>query len=130
MESTILVRHVTAEVRTGFGLFTQNLETLLGRFDPSLYEHFESDPAGSQKRLEEATGEQGLLLFSVQAHAKLLNLVGAPRKARQYTLGNPLIAMTMTQHDIRAGLYAPLRMLVYEADDRSVKVEYDLPSTL
>jgi len=42
----------------------------------------------------------------------------------------PLIASTMTRHDIRAGLYAPLHVLVFEAGDMSVHVEYDLPSTL
>jgi uncharacterized protein (DUF302 family) len=52
------------------------------------------------------------------------------RKARQYVIGNPLIAVTMTRQDIRAGLYAPLRILVYEAEDRSTRVEYDLPSSL
>jgi len=36
----------------------------------------------------------------------------------------------MTRHDIRAGLYAPLRVFVYEADDRSTRIEYDRPSSL
>jgi uncharacterized protein (DUF302 family) len=37
--------------------------------------------------------------------------------------------MQMTQHDIRAGLYAPLRVLVYENDDGKTCVEYDKPSS-
>jgi uncharacterized protein (DUF302 family) len=36
----------------------------------------------------------------------------------------------MTEHDIRAALYAPLRVLVYEDADSKLQVEYDLPSTL
>ena len=36
----------------------------------------------------------------------------------------------MTRHDIRAGLYAPLRLLVYEADDHSTYIEFDKPSSL
>jgi uncharacterized protein (DUF302 family) len=36
----------------------------------------------------------------------------------------------MTRHDIRAALYAPLRVLIYEADDRSTRVEFDQPSSL
>ena len=36
----------------------------------------------------------------------------------------------MTQHDIRAGLYAPLRVLIYENDDGKTCVEYDRPSSL
>ena len=36
----------------------------------------------------------------------------------------------MTQHDIRAGLYAPLRVLLYENEDGKPCVEYDKPSSL
>jgi hypothetical protein len=44
--------------------------------------------------------------------------------------GNPLIALQMTQHDIRASLYAPLRVLVYENADGKTCIEYDKPSSL
>ena len=36
----------------------------------------------------------------------------------------------MTIHDIRASLYAPLRMIVYEVEDKKAFAEYDLPSSL
>ena len=36
----------------------------------------------------------------------------------------------MTVHDIRAALYAPLRMIIYEDYNGQVLVEYDQPSTL
>ena len=36
----------------------------------------------------------------------------------------------MTQHDIRAGLYAPLRVLIYEDEKGKTCIEYDKPSTL
>jgi uncharacterized protein (DUF302 family) len=36
----------------------------------------------------------------------------------------------MTEYDIRAALYAPLRVLVYEDTQSKVHVEYDLPSSL
>jgi uncharacterized protein (DUF302 family) len=36
----------------------------------------------------------------------------------------------MTQHDLRAGLYAPLRVLIYENDEGKTCVEYDKPSSL
>jgi uncharacterized protein (DUF302 family) len=48
----------------------------------------------------------------------------------QYLVGNPLFAIQMTQHDIRAGLYAPLRVLIYEDETGKTFVEYDRPSTL
>jgi len=130
MERTIEVRHISIEVNADYEGFTQNLERALGSFDPSLYDDLETDPSSVKKRLEKAVGEEGLMLFIIREHGKLLNILGAPRKAKQYVLGNPLIAIEMTRHDIRAGLYAPLRIFVYEADDHSTWVEYDKPSTL
>ena len=56
-------------------------------------------------------------------------LAGQKRKAIQYIVGNPLFALQMTQHDIRASLYAPLRVL-YENEEGKTCVEYDSPSSL
>ncbi len=108
MERKIEVRHVSLEIDADFDSFTQTLEQALGRFDNSLYKDLGTDPRSVEERLKESAGEEGLMLFNVQEHGKLLNIFGSPRKAKQYVLGNPLIAVTMTRHDIRAGtLCAP-----------------------
>src|SRR5262245_6891766 len=117
MERVIEVRHVSLEVKADFESFTQALEGSLGRFDQSLNKDFESDPRSVEDRLKAAAEEEGLMLFDIQEHCKLLNLIGSPRRAKQYVLGNPLIAVTMTRHDIRAALYVPLRVLVYKDAD-------------
>jgi uncharacterized protein (DUF302 family) len=52
------------------------------------------------------------------------------RKAVQYVVGNPLFALQMTQHDIRASLYAPRRVLLSENEEGKTCVEYDRPSLL
>jgi uncharacterized protein (DUF302 family) len=70
------------------------------------------------------------MLFGTNDHGSLLRLVGQKRKAVQYVVGNPLFALQMTQHDIRAGLYAPLRVLVYEDEQGRTCLEYDKPSSL
>jgi uncharacterized protein (DUF302 family) len=36
----------------------------------------------------------------------------------------------MTQHDLRAGLYAPLRVLIYEQEEGKTCLQYDKPSSL
>jgi Domain of unknown function DUF302 len=54
------------------------------------------------------------MLFGTSDHGALLRLAGQKRKAIQYVVGNPVFALQMTQHDIRASLYAPLRVLIYE----------------
>jgi len=63
-------------------------------------------------------------------HGALLRLTGQKRKAVQYVVGNPLFAFQMTQHDIRASLYAPLRVLIYEDERGRTCLEYDKPSSL
>ena len=70
------------------------------------------------------------MLFDTQNHGALLRLAGQERKAVQYVVGNPLFAFQMTQHDIRASLYAPLRVLLYENGEGKTCVEYDRPSSL
>jgi uncharacterized protein (DUF302 family) len=70
------------------------------------------------------------MLFGTQNHGALLRLAGQNREAVQYVVGNPLIALQMTQHDVRAGLYAPLRVLIYENAEGKACVEYDRPSSL
>jgi uncharacterized protein (DUF302 family) len=129
-EKVIKVKHVTVIVHSTYDQFTKQLEGLIGRYDVSVMVNIEKDPKLVAKQLEAMEGEQGLMLFGVQEHGKLLNIAGAPRKAKQYLIGNPIIASQMTRHDIRAGLYAPLRVLVFEDYDKQVHVEYDLPSTL
>jgi uncharacterized protein (DUF302 family) len=127
----IAVNHVIVEAKVDFGSFTQHLEALLGRFDPSVVKTLlQTDPAAADVRLAQMEGDQGLMIFSMQNHGALFGMVGTARHAIRYNIGNPRVAFRMTQHDIRAGLYAPLSVLVYEISPGTVRVEYDQPSTL
>lgn len=75
-------------------------------------------------------GNSGFMRFDTFDHGKWLRLIGQTAKAVMVILGNPLIARTMLQHDIRAGLNVPVRLLIYEHTDGSTRVAYDLPSSL
>src|SRR5450631_2184338 len=116
MERNIDVRHVSLELEADFEDVTRTLEQFLGRFESDFLKEVATDPRAVEERLKKAAGEEGLMLFEVQDHGGILNLFGTPKKGKQYVLGNPLIAATMTRHDIRAGLYAPLRLFVFEVD--------------
>jgi uncharacterized protein (DUF302 family) len=129
--SQISIEHVRLTVDKPFDAFRAAFEGQLGRFDPSAYEELaHGDPQAVRARLESMTGPSGFMLFRTSDHGALLRLVGKPRKAMQYLLGNPLIAVEMTRHVIGAALYAPLRVLIYEAEGGATCVEYDLPSSL
>jgi uncharacterized protein (DUF302 family) len=75
-------------------------------------------------------GPSGFMLFGTNDHGSLLRLAGQKRKAVQYVVGNPLFALRMTEHDVRAGLYPPLRVLLYEDEEGKTCLEYDRPSSL
>jgi uncharacterized protein (DUF302 family) len=60
----------------------------------------------------------------------LLRVTGHARKAVQYDIGNPLTATRMTQHELPASLYAPLRVVLYENEAGHAVFEYDRPSSL
>ena len=128
----ITIEHIHIETEKPFGEVTAALEARMGRFDPIVYEELQSgaDPEAVRTRLEGMAGSSGFMLFRTSDHGALLRLAGQTKNAFQYLLGNPLFAVRMTQHDIRAGLYAPLRMLVYADDGGKTCIEYDRPSLL
>jgi uncharacterized protein (DUF302 family) len=128
----VTIEHVHVETEKPFGEVTAALEARMGKFDPAVYEELRSgaDPEAVRARLEGMAGPSGFMLFRTSDHGALLRLAGQTKKAVQYLLGNPLFAVRMTQYDIRAGLYAPLRALVYEDAAGKTCVEYDRPSSL
>ncbi len=71
-----------------------------------------------------------LWLFETRDHGSLLAADGGPRKLWQFEIGNPLTAESMTRHRLAAGLYAPLRVVLYEDENGRTVFECDLPSTL
>jgi uncharacterized protein (DUF302 family) len=76
-------------------------------------------------------GTSGFMRFLTVNHGAWLARIGLNAKARMYTIGNPLIARTMLEHDIAAGLNVPVRLMIYEdAASRTTRLTYDLPSSL
>ena len=83
----------------------------------------------SQVKSRESTS--GFMRFLTADHGAWLARIGLNAKARMYTIGNPLIARTMLEHDIAAGLNVPVRLMIYEdAVNRTTRLTYDLPSSL
>ena len=121
--------HATVVVAVEFENFIATFESLLGRYDPTVAAQIRTDPQVADRMLEAMEGEQNLMIFWKLNHGGLFSLIGHSRKALRYTIGNPRIALQMTQHDVGAALYVPFNILVIENDSGSVRVEYDLPSS-
>ena len=126
----VQVLHRAIVVGANYERFTSALEAVLGRFSNDVQEDIVSRPHIAEQRIAAMAGEQGLMIFAIFDHGEALNMAGARRNAKQYLIGNPLTAIQMSQHDIRAALYAPLRVLVYEQKAGQTIVEYDRPSSL
>jgi uncharacterized protein (DUF302 family) len=128
----ITVEHVRVVADKPFDTVIKTFEAQLGQFDPEVYQLLAAgaDAEKVRAKIEAMVGPSGFMLFRTSDHGALLRLAGQKKKAIQYLVGNPLFAIQMTQHDIRASLYAPLRVLIYENEQGKACVEYDKPSSL
>lgn len=89
------------------------------------------DEGEFRSRVEEYIGPSGFTRFLTLDHGDWLKLYGQDAKVIMYTLGNPLIAITMLRHDIRAGLNVPVRLVIYwDEASGTTRLAYDVPSTL
>jgi uncharacterized protein (DUF302 family) len=69
------------------------------------------------------------MLFAVWNHGDWIKKAGIDQKLMRIVIGNPLIAITMLRHDVTAGLFAPVELLILDEDDGS-SLTYVKPSSL
>lgn len=129
METINKVTHIRLALSGTYGNFKTKFETLLNRLEYDWSDKLTTDPESVKKHINEVAGETGLMIFDDQEHGLLFTYYNRTENAIQYSVGNPLVALEMTKHDIRAGLYAPIRVLIYEDHDGQLLAEYDLPSS-
>jgi len=127
-QQTIQVEHVRIEAAKPFAEVKAALEEFVPLLDPVIPEALRQGDIGRAKEALQRGPE--LAIFSARDHGGLLRIVGLARKAVQYEIGNPLTASSMTQHQLPASLYAPLRVLLYENEAGRAVFEYDRPSSL
>jgi len=130
--TAIVIDHIRLTSAKPFDQVRADFERQLGKYDADVYRSSVSggDAEAAKARIGAMAGSSGLMVFAIHEHGALLRIVGLTRKAAQYVVGNPLLAIQMTQHAIGAGLYAPLRVLLYENDEGQTCLESDRPSSL
>ncbi|WP_396929389.1 DUF302 domain-containing protein [Mycolicibacterium sp.] len=79
--------------------------------------------------VEKYVGPSGFMLFAVLDHGVWISKAGIERKVLRVILGNPLIAITMIRHDVTAGLFAPVELLIVDEPVGS-SLTYVKPSSL
>ena len=82
-----------------------------------------------RKRVESHVGPSGFMLIALIDHGAWVTKAGIDRKVMRVILGNPLIAITMLRHDVSAGLFAPVELLLVDEGDGS-SLTYVKPSSL
>jgi uncharacterized protein (DUF302 family) len=131
--SSYTIEHIRVDTAKAFAEVARDLEQRLGRYDPAVLQRSRTMPPRPDEvrtQLEAMAGPSGFMLFGITDHGTLVSRFGPmKRHAIQYVVGNPLIAVEMTRHNLAAGLYVPLRVLLYEADGRT-RLEYDRPSSV
>ena len=124
----LFIEHRILRCGRSFELVHDALVRAVPTLDPALARMLKR---GESKRVEAARREQPKLwIFSIRDHGSLTAADGKKSKAMQYEIGNPLTAERMTRHHLAAGLYAPLRVVLYENGRGRAVFEYDLPSSL
>ncbi len=124
------VEHIVIRTKKPYPEVKAGIERL-GRFDDAMREMLAKDDIeGLRAAAERAAGDDGLAIHYVARHGDLLALQGERRPLVAYYIGNILSASAMTKVNPAAGLYAPLRVVVYANPDGGTTMEYDRPTSM
>lgn len=83
-----------------------------------------------ERRVQSMVGDLGFLVLGKVDQGPLVSLLGRPKKLTTYLIGNPVLANRMFEQHPAVGLYAPVRVVVYQDHEGRCHVSYDRPSTL
>ncbi len=93
---------------------------------PAKFEDWES----YKVEVESHVGPSGFILFAVLNHGAWIKKVGIRKKVLRFVIGNPLLAITIMRHDLTAGLFAPVELIVIEDGEQQSSLTYVRPSSL
>ena len=83
-----------------------------------------------EREVQSHVGASGFMLFATLDHGAWIQKLGIERKLLRVVIGNPLIAITMLRHDVTAGLFAPVELLIAEEQPDRSSLTYVVPSSL
>ena len=121
-EETFKVVRITRHIPKPYTEVMKKLESSI-KVSDSPFSILEPPALKSKDVFEEHTnarlGPHGFMQFLQMKHGSWMGLYGVHtgRQATRVVFGNPQIAITMLEHDVRAGLYVPVEALVLEKED-------------
>jgi len=128
----LTVEHIRISSKKSFDEAKASLESRLRLVQVDLLIPFlqKGDMAGARAELERLAAPTGLSILYALNHGAALAMGGGSRKAVGYGIGNVLTAVSMNKHNVAAGLYVPIRVILYEGPDGTAVFEYDRPSSM
>jgi uncharacterized protein (DUF302 family) len=127
------VDHITLATARPFQEVVKSFEEQVGSVEDVGWRSIPAaatDKEDFERRVKAVLGPSGFTRFATFDHGRWAAFEGHPHKLIMYIIGNPLIAITMIQHDIEAGLDVPVRVAIYEDPDGKTRFVYNKPSTL
>jgi hypothetical protein len=75
-------------------------------------------------------GPSGLMIVGLANQGAITSLEGVPIRCRLYLVGNPVIAQSILRVDVRACLYVPFRVSLFQdPGDAGATFSFDRPSS-
>jgi uncharacterized protein (DUF302 family) len=133
MIQQIKVEHVTFVTDRPFAAVIRAFEEQVGSLEQMGWPAIPAasrDEADFERRVREVLGPSGFTRFLTIDHGEWVTKQGRQTRFIMYTAGNPMIAITMLEHDIEAGLDVPVRLAIYEHPDGKTRLVFNKPSSL
>ena len=108
---------------------TKSFDDLVDALLADVGDEFESWES-YEREVQSHVGPSGFMLFALWNHGGWIAKAGIERQVLRVVIGNPLIAITMLRHDVTAGLFAPVELLLTDEDNGRSALNYVVPSSL
>lgn len=120
-ETTYQVTRVTRTIDKPFDHVLERLHSSIKQPNNAglgILDHLQSKEA-FEKATNAALGPHDFMQFQQFDHGPWMALYGVNggRKVSRIIFGNPQIAVTMLRHDVSAGLFVPVEVLIVERED-------------
>ena len=126
--------HIRVSSRKSFQALRSALEEQLGPWRPQEFSRFSEaqTPEEFEAGVDSLLGPSGFMTFFIADHNHYYSRLfgGNGGRCVMYVIGNAAIARRIVDRKPEAGLYVPLRVVVYENAAGTGELAYDTPSSL
>jgi uncharacterized protein (DUF302 family) len=132
IERTVIER---CSIHTGkpYDSATAAFENAIARLEPETAKALAARQAAwaeVEADMARMAGSSGLMLFAKFDQGAVASLSGTMIRCCQYLVGNPAIAARIVRVEVRASLYVPFHVALFERDEQGEAIlSYDRPSS-